>query len=148
MKYVAKILEDGEAVAHSARVHWIVYFLPVLWTAAGIFFAVSFSDEGIVLGIIMIAAGPFFFLVAFIRRRTTELAITDRRVIVKTGFIQRDTSELNRERVEGVSVNQSVLGRMLGYGTVSVQGTGGGIAPVKLVADPIDFRRAVGTARG
>lgn len=148
MKYVAKILEDGETVAHSARVHWIVYFLPVLWTATGIFFAVSLSEESIFLGNIMIAAGLFFFLVAFIRRRTTELAITDRRVIVKTGFIKRNTSELNRERVEGVSVNQSVLGRILGYGTVSVQGTGGGIAPVKLVADPIDFRRAVGTARG
>jgi uncharacterized membrane protein YdbT with pleckstrin-like domain len=66
-------------------------------------------------------------------------------VIVKTGLIKRDTSELNLNRVEGVSVNQSILGRLFDYGTVSVQGTGGGIAPVQTVDDPLSFRRAIGS---
>lgn len=147
MKYVDSILETGENVGHRARVHWVAYLPGLAALALGIATAV-FAGDPALQGLAVIF-GAFLFLVmtllAFIRRRTTELAVTDKRVIVKTGWIKRDTAEINRDRVEGVSVNQSVLGRILGYGTVGVQGTGGGIAPVKGVDDPIAFRRAVGT---
>lgn len=147
MKYVARILEEGETVTHSAVVHWVIY-LPAL-TFLGITLAVMAASPVEPLTSVIAFVGICFALVswlfAFIRRRTTELAVTTKRVIVKTGLIKRNTSELNRDRIEGVSVNQSVLGRILGYGTITVQGTGGGIAPIKMVDNPLKFRQAVGT---
>jgi uncharacterized membrane protein YdbT with pleckstrin-like domain len=75
-----------------------------------------------------------------IRRVTTELAVTDRRVIYKTGVFQRHSMEMNVSKVETVGVNQSILGRILGYGTVVVRGTGGSFEPIPYIGDPLNFR--------
>jgi len=88
-------------------------------------------------------AAPFYFFKALIQRRTTELAITNRRVIAKVGLISRKTWEINATKVEGVEVDQSIFGRIFGYGTVSVKGTGGGIAPLRNIDDPVEFRKHV-----
>jgi uncharacterized membrane protein YdbT with pleckstrin-like domain len=104
-----------------------------------------FSEPGMAIGLQIVAAlfalfGVVSGLAAFIRRSTTELAVTDRRVIFKTGIIQRHTMEMNRSKVETVSVNQSVLGRLLNYGTVIVRGTGGSLEPIRKIDDPLTFR--------
>ena len=147
MKYVAKILEEGESVTHSAAVHWAVYLPTITFLGISVAILGWGGDDPliIVLGVFSIIFFLTSWLLAFIKRLSTELAVTTKRVIVKTGLIKRNTAELNRDRVEGVAVDQSVLGRILGYGTITVQGTGGGIAPIKLVDNPVDFRRAVGT---
>src|SRR4029077_4215927 len=84
------------------------------------------------LGFLALVAG----LEAVIRRSTTELAVTDRRVIYKTGIFQRHSMEMNRSKVETVGVDQSILGRILGYGTVMVRGTGGSFEPIRFICDP------------
>ena len=80
---------------------------------------------------------------AFIRQATTELVLTDRRVIYKTGLFKRHTMEMNRSKVETVGVDQSVLGRMLNYGTVIVRGTGGSFEPIRQIDDPLTFRNHI-----
>ena len=76
---------------------------------------------------------------ALIRQATTELVLTDRRVIYKTGLFQRHTMEMNRSKVETVGVDQSVLGRLLNYGTVIVRGTGGSFEPIRQIERPADL---------
>ena len=80
---------------------------------------------------------------AAINRWTTEIAVTDRRIILKRGLIRRDTIEINTPQVESVDVSQSILGRLLNYGTVIVRGTGGGLNPLAYVSAPLPLRRAV-----
>jgi uncharacterized membrane protein YdbT with pleckstrin-like domain len=77
---------------------------------------------------------------ALIRRATTELAVTDRRVIYKSGVFARHTLEMNRSKVESVDVDQSLLGRIFGFGTITVRGTGGSLEPIRMVSDPLTFR--------
>jgi uncharacterized membrane protein YdbT with pleckstrin-like domain len=87
------------------------------------------------------------FLIAFVRawfiRWITELAVTDRRVIYKCGFISRHTVEMNMDKIESVDVDQSLLGRMFGYGTIHVLGTGEGIESLRRIASPIALRNAI-----
>jgi len=82
---------------------------------------------------------------AFIRRAATELAVTDQRVIYKTGLFARHTLEMNRARVESVTVDQTLLGRMFGYGTVTVRGVGSAFEPIRNISDPLTFRTYITT---
>jgi uncharacterized membrane protein YdbT with pleckstrin-like domain len=79
-------------------------------------------------------------IAAAIRRVTTELAVTDQRVIFKRGIFARYTIEMNRSKVESVDVDQTILGRLLGYGTLMVRGTGGSLEPMEGISDPLSFR--------
>jgi len=80
---------------------------------------------------------------AWIRYATTEFAITDRRVVAKTGFVRRQTVELDFRRIESVSMQQSILGRMLGYATILVRGTGGTQGKFRHIAEPLVVRRLI-----
>jgi len=77
---------------------------------------------------------------ALIRRISTELAVTDRRVIYKSGVFARHTLEMNCSKVESVDVDQTLLGRFLGFGTITVRGTGGSLEPIRMISDPLTFR--------
>jgi uncharacterized membrane protein YdbT with pleckstrin-like domain len=115
--YVRNNLISGESVVYETRLHWVVFLsLRSLLT----------------LGILPL-----------IESATSEFAITTKRVIVKLGLISRHTLELNLQRVESVSVEQTLFGRMLGYGTITIIGTGGTREPFHRIADPLGFRRAV-----
>ncbi len=76
-------------------------------------------------------------------RWTTEVAITDKRIIFKRGFIRRDTIEMSLDKVESVDVQQSLLGRLFDYGDIIVRGTGSGFAPLKTIDSPLEFRSHV-----
>jgi membrane protein YdbS with pleckstrin-like domain len=82
-------------------------------------------------------------LAAGLKRFGTEVAVTDRRVIYKTGLIQRHTVEINLDKIESVDVDQSALGRLFGYGTVTIRGTGQAVEPLRDMADPLQFRSAI-----
>ena len=90
------------------------------------------------------AIGVIVVLTALIRRQTTELVLTDRRIITKRGLISRDTVEMNLGKVESVHVNQSLLGRLLNYGDITVVGTGSSLEPLVGIARPLDLRRKLG----
>ena len=125
MSYIDDSLVAGETVLHRGRVSW--------WSQAGL----------VVLGVLLlvVVVGLFFLVAAWIKVHSTELAITNRRVIAKFGFIKRDTVEINLEKVEALRVEQGFWGRMLNFGTILMTGTGGSIEPIPDIADPLVFRR-------
>lgn len=99
----------------------------------------------IVLGFLFLALygiGIIFWLVAFVRYKTTELAVTNKRVIAKFGFISRHTVELNINKVESIQVNQDILGRIFNYGSLTIAGAGSQQAPIPGISKPMEFRRA------
>ena len=99
----------------------------------------------IILGLLFLALygiGIIFWLVAFIRYKTTELAVTNKRVIAKFGFISRHTVEINITKVESIQVNQDVLGRIFNYGSLTISGVGSQQAPIPGISKPMEFRRA------
>lgn len=155
MSYVQKILQPDEQLIHRATIHWIVYLRSVVMLMLGggvlAWFSVDRPPAGytfysimvVGIGALLVVGALFEGIRALIERQGTELAITSRRVIAKTGFIQRHTWEINTAKVEGVEVSQSVLGRILDYGTVTVKGTGGGTAPIRNIREPVVFRSHV-----
>jgi uncharacterized membrane protein YdbT with pleckstrin-like domain len=149
MRYVRRVLQPGETIVYSTRLHWRIYIHAIFLLIAGIILAgaaIATSDNQNLSVALRIAAGIFALLAlsaalrAFIRRATTELAVTDHRVIYKSGLLSRHTIEMNRDKVESVDVDQSLLGRILGYGTVIVRGTGGSLEPMRNIGDPLTFR--------
>jgi uncharacterized membrane protein YdbT with pleckstrin-like domain len=159
VSYVSKVLLPGEQVIYEAGLHWLIYGRAIVLfvIALGLWVAAQFVPQGtentalgqnIVLGL---AALVFVLAVlaaaaAAIRRGTTELAVTDQRVIYKRGIFARHTIEMNRSKVESVDVDQSLLGRIFGYGTIVVRGTGGSLEPMRDISHPLDFRSTI-TAR-
>jgi uncharacterized membrane protein YdbT with pleckstrin-like domain len=151
MKYVERVLQPGEQVVYATTLHWLVYLRAFLFFGVALICLVvagQVDSAGVALA--LKAAGALFCLFAIvsglnalIRRATTELAVTDRRVIFKTGIFQRHTLEMNLSKVETVGVNQSILGRLLGYGTVIVRGTGGSFEPIPFIGEPLAFRNHI-----
>ena len=138
--YVRANLMAGETVVYETGLHPIIYLSPAAMIFAGIalgFFA-NPSIGALLLGLGVLALGG-----AWLRQWGGEFAVTNRRVIVKLGFISRRTIEINMSKVESVEVNQDIFGRMLNYGTIVVIGTGGTREPFAQIDDPLAFRRAV-----
>jgi uncharacterized membrane protein YdbT with pleckstrin-like domain len=153
VSYVRRVLEPGETILYATTVHWLIYGPAILLLALAVGCAVvagSVADQG--RFILLIAAALFLVLAlvswlpAALRRASTELVVTDRRVIYKSGLFSRHTIEMNRTKVESVDVDQSVLGRLLSYGTVTVHGTGGTLEPIRSVASPLTFRSHITAA--
>jgi len=125
MSYIDDSLIEGEVLVHRARVSW--------WSQFGL----------VLLGVVPLIAvvGLVFLIWAWIRVRSTELAITNRRIIAKFGFVKRHTVEINLEKVESLRVEQGVWGRILNFGTIFISGSGSSVAPIPNIADPLVFRR-------
>lgn len=124
--YVHGTLIKDEKVLHEANIS--------LWTQLPM----------IVLGLIFLFAyglGLIFWGIAYIRYKTTELAITNKRVIAKFGFISRNTIEMSLPKVESIQVHQGILGRIFNFGSLVISGAGNPQAPVPGVANPMEFRR-------
>jgi len=86
--------------------------------------------------------GLIVWLVGYIRYKTTELAITNKRVIVKLGFIRRQTVEINLSKVESIQVDQGLWGRVFNFGSLVITGSGTSQAPIHAISDPMGFRRS------
>jgi uncharacterized membrane protein YdbT with pleckstrin-like domain len=151
MKYIEKVLQPGEKIVFSSTLSWAVYFPSVLLWLAALLLAVAGSAlqpshvwlwSALVVALLAVASG----LKAWFRRWTTEIDVTDRRVVYKRGFIRRHTIEINMDKVESVDVDQSLFGRLFDYGDIVIRGTGAGIEPLRGIDSPLAFRNAV-TAR-
>jgi len=125
--YVEGALVKGERIVHLGHISlWSIWHL-------------------IALGIVLLPAfgiGLIFLAMAYIRYKTTELAITTKRVIVKFGFIRRHTIEINIGKVESIQVEQEVLGRLFNFGTLIISGAGTPQAPIPGISKPMQFRKA------
>lgn len=125
--YVEGALTQGERLVHVGHVSWWS-----LWHLLAL---------GVVL-LPVLGLGLVFLIQAYIRYKTTELAITSKRVIVKVGFIRRSTVEINLAKVESVQVDQEVLGRLFDFGTLIISGAGDPQAPLRGISSPMAFRKA------
>jgi uncharacterized membrane protein YdbT with pleckstrin-like domain len=152
MSYVRSILQPNERVLIVGKLHWIVYIRSILFLGVGIILVALernlpneyFPDYLVDATIAVFGVGAFIsFLHAWFIRWITEFAVTDRRVIYKRGFISRHTVEMNMDKIESVDVDQSLLGRMLNYGTIHVLGTGQGIESLPRIAAPLALRNAI-----
>lgn len=97
-----------------------------------------------VIGFILIffyLLGLFIIAYAIIKYKTTELAITDKRIIAKFGWISRTSVELNMNKIESIQVQQTILGRIFNFGTLIISGAGNPQAPIPNISNPMEFRR-------
>jgi uncharacterized membrane protein YdbT with pleckstrin-like domain len=153
-RYVDEILQPGERVLYSTNAHWIFYFpAMVAWLVVLALVILSRTTTLDWLVLLCLAAAVVVAIVAlywtaraWFRRLTTETDVTDRRVVHKTGFIKRRTFEMALDKIESVDVNQSILGRILNYGDVTIMGVGEGHETITTIASPLAFRNAI-TAR-
>jgi uncharacterized membrane protein YdbT with pleckstrin-like domain len=144
MSYVEKNLMPGEQIEYRANLHWLVFILPTLLLIAAIW--LFFSLGGTVakfLAFILIVGVLVTGLHALVERMTSEFAVTNKRVLIKTGLIRRHSLETLLGKVESIGVSQSILGRILGFGTIVISGTGGSKEPFHRIANPMMFRRRV-----
>ena len=130
----------GESVIYQAKLHWIVYAWAAVLGGSGVVFLVAGAPAA-APGAILLAgiAG----LVAYVKYVTSEFAVTDRRVLMKIGWIRRRSVETLLGKVEAIVVEQGIGGRLLDYGTIVVTGTGGTRERFDRIAAPLDFRRQV-----
>ncbi|MGC1579753.1 MAG: PH domain-containing protein [Beijerinckiaceae bacterium] len=153
MSYIEQSLGEGEVVRHVAHKHWVIFVVPVFQLLVGLVLVgigYKISDLWVwlgwlmrVLGLIVVVFGALHLLGAWLTRVTTELAVTNRKVIGKWGLISRRTIEQRLDKVDSIEVEQTILGRILGYGTVEVRGSGVTMTPLRMIADPLTFRRRV-----
>lgn len=152
-RYIDEILQPGERVLYSTNAHWIFYFPAILAWIVTLALLVL-SRQAIVdwLVLLCLAAAAVAALAAlywtvkgWFHRFTTETDVTNLRVVHKTGFIKRRTFEMALDKVESVDVDQTILGRILNYGDVTIRGVGEGIETIKTIASPLAFRSSITT---
>ena len=152
MSYAARVLQPGETIVYEARIHWIVYLGGILCVMVAVPLAIAavvMDNDTLRLGlmgaaVIVLVLGLFKMLRAWFKVAGTEITVTSLRVIYKRGLISRNTLEMNLDKVESVLIQQSLVGRMLDYGTVIVRGVGAGLEPVDRVAAPLELHRHIG----
>jgi len=151
VSYIDSTLMSGERVVARARLHWITY------VSALIFFLVSLllflaavtvqprqSVAALtVAGLLTFTTASAAGLRALIAAKTSEFAVTNKRVLIKLGFIRRTSVEVLLSKVEAIKVEQSIAGRILDFGSIVITGTGGSRDPYHRIAAPLEFRRAV-----
>jgi uncharacterized membrane protein YdbT with pleckstrin-like domain len=153
-RYIDDILQPGEKVLYSTDAHWMFY-LPAMgvWAVAIVLLVLGVVSSAIpTLMLVCLASASVIGIVAlyltfkaWFHRWTTETDVTNMRVVHKTGFIKRRTFEMALDKIESVDVNQSILGRILNYGTVTIKGVGEGRETIRTIASPLAFRSAITT---
>jgi len=151
MRYIDHILQPGEKLLYAGRVHWVIYLPAVLMLALAALASTQIAPGRVGMSwaaaaVVFAGAAAITFFACWFRRWTTEIDVTDRRIVYKRGFIRRHTVEMNMDKVESVDVDQSFWGRLLDYGDITIRGTGEGIEPLRGIGAPLDFRNHV-TAR-
>ena len=152
MGYVDQNLITDEVVTYRGHLHWTGLLGPVALAVAFLVFgfvAIRYgydSDNrnvfmGIGFGLIVIGAVPL--IKAFVERRAAEFAVTNKRVIFKTGVVHRRTAEMFLSKIESVGADQTILGRLFGYGSIVLRGTGGSSEPFEKIDHPLEFRRQI-----
>lgn len=174
MLYIQESLGPDEKLVHVGKFHWMYTvhaFSSILWglfisiiiIIAGIIFniqtgvfppnigyftAIPYLHPGIrIASFIVFVLGLLSFAQMMVVKATTEIAITNNRLVYKRGLVARQVGEMSIDRIEGVNVLQGILGRLLGYGRVAVRGMGVGEVVLPPIEDPINFRKAIEKAR-
>lgn len=153
-RYIDEILQPGEKVLYSTTIHGIIYvpgLLCLLLAGICLFGAQTVSNDGLqkilwVVSALLAGVAVFELFRAWFRRWIIETDVTSLRVVHKEGFIKRQTFEMSLDKIESVDVEQSIAGRIFGWGNVTVMGVGEGRKTIKMIASPLEFRNHI-TAR-
>lgn len=144
MGYVEEHLLPGERVQYHARLHKLIYIWPALFAVvAGALGAWAVAADNLVPGVGLAGAGLIPLLLTHIRYRTSEFAVTDKRVVIKVGWIRRRTLETMLSKIEAIGADQGIVARLLGFGTITITGTGGTKELFANISRPLEFRRQV-----
>ena len=145
MSYIENDLLDGENILYSGHLHWRIYVPGLFHLFLSLVLFVASKElhlpVGLLLAAFFVLLSVFSLINAAITKSSTELAVTNKRVIFKTGLFSRRTMELSHHRIESIRENQSIMGRILGYGTIIVEGTGGGQESLNNISDPMAFKK-------
>ncbi len=143
MSYVDRNLLPGERVVYRARLHRLLYTVPVVLALLALVALLIPDDSRVWIAGALGTAAVIAFIVSHILWTSSEFAVTDMRVIAKTGWLQRETDETLLSKIEAIGVDQGILGRMLGYGTVHLTGTGGTRETFRKISRPLELRRQI-----
>jgi len=146
MSYLDDHLLDGERIIYRAHLHWTIFGMAIIVVLLGVALGIVLSiyePAYWYLGAILAGIGLLLAIGPLIRYTGTEFAVTNKRVLSKTGFIQRESDETLLSKVEAIAVDQGILGRMLGFGTVRITGSGGTEDAFPRISHPLELRRQV-----
>ncbi len=146
MKYINAVITPNEKLIVFAKTHGFIYTRPVLWALCSLVcLSILYYFDWMNLWYLALAPllpALYTFIHAWVYSYSTELAVTDKRVIAKFGFIRRQTIELKHSKVESLQVNQGIMGRIFNFGSIKIIGSGGTTAPIPYISDPLKFRSA------
>jgi len=156
MSYIERSLGEGEQIVIRARFHWLynlrawlAILVPFVLLVAVMVYADEMVRQGFaIFAVALLVTGLVIFFTMMIHKWTTEIGITSHRLVKKTGFISLKTAEVALPNIEGVRVNQGIWGRIFGYGSLRIEGTGDDSVDIPNIDDPVGFRRAIETAKG
>ena len=131
MSYVQSTIGKDEKIIYYINYHWA-------YVALAYFYLIIFG---------VFIVGVILFFRMMINKWTTERVLTNKRYIQKTGWISRKTEEISVQKIEEVEFNQSILGRVLNYGSVLISGTGVGKIKLNLIDDPLIFQKKLNNVR-
>lgn len=141
VSYIDENLLPDEHVVYRADLHWIIFARAILVLVVGL--VLVFEPRIAQASVVVLLIGVVMLVPPFVAYRTTELGVTNKRVIVKTGLVRRRTLELLLRQVEAILVDQSLLGRLFGFGSITLTGTGGVREIFHRVRDPLELRRRI-----
>jgi len=139
VSYIESSLLDEEELVHQANLHWIIFLGPIFFIVASLLIMLI----SIYVGFVFFVGGLIWTLSRLLDYKFTEFGVTDRRILAKTGILQRRSLELKLSKVESISVQQSLLGRILNFGTIVVIGTGGTRQPFPQIDAPLLLRDTI-----
>lgn len=153
-RYIDEILQPDEKLLYSTTLHWVLYLPGLIACVVALAAYLVGRDAAsafvrmLLFGVFVVAGlyGVASLFAAWFRRWTTEVDVTDRRIVVKRGFINRRTVEMNMDKIESIDVDQSLAGRLFNYGRVTIRGTGVSIEPLPSIGAPLELRNHI-TAR-
>lgn len=146
MSYLDENLLPGERIVYRARLHWIIFGVAIAVVLLGVLLAIilrMYQPAYSYLGLALAGVGLLLAIGPAIRYTTSEFAVTDKRVLSKLGFIERESDETLLSKVEAIGVDQGIVARLLGFGTVTMTGTGGTQEAFSMISHPLEFRRQI-----
>ena len=138
MSYVTQSLIQGERIVIQGKFHWSYSLTAWINVVVGVVVGAA-----LIFPLVLTLIG----LVMLVRKWTTEIAVTNRRLIYKRGWIARKTDEINLNRIEEINLKQGIGGRIFGYGTLVCFGTGSGDIEIPSIGSPLTFRKAIQEAQ-